>query len=242
MVDYLEDLVDDFPIVSIEDGLAEDDWEGWRDPPTSRESGSAGRRRRLRDQRGPAARASRGVANSILIKVNQIGALSETLHTMETPSGPGRPGGEPPIGRDRGHVHLPSRCRHQRRPDQDRRAGPWRSGPPSTTSCSGSRSGSATRPASPAGTRSGIAHDRRHPQDRGLLGHHSALAGGYGARVLQRLPLPPDPGPRNSLSRRTDAGGSERGERPADGRGGIPPDRSGSGEDRWSGFWLRPGG
>jgi len=85
MVDYLEGLVADFPIVSIEDGLAEDDWEGW-EVLTAR---LGDRIQLIGDdifvtneellQRGIDAR----VANAILIKVNQIGSLSETLHTME---------------------------------------------------------------------------------------------------------------------------------------------------------------
>ncbi len=85
MVDYLESLVVEYPIVSLEDGLAEDDWDGWAEL-TSR----LGDRIQLVGddifvtnenllQRG----IDSGVANAILIKVNQIGSLSETLHTME---------------------------------------------------------------------------------------------------------------------------------------------------------------
>lgn len=85
MVDHLEALVGEFPIVSIEDGLAEADWEGWA-LLTSR----LGSRIQLVGddifvtnpdllRRGIAS----GVANAILIKVNQIGTLSETLTTME---------------------------------------------------------------------------------------------------------------------------------------------------------------
>jgi enolase len=85
MVDYYESLVADFPIVSIEDGLAEDDWEGW-----GLLTERLGRRTQLVGddlfvtneellQKG----IDGGIANSILIKVNQIGSLSETLHTME---------------------------------------------------------------------------------------------------------------------------------------------------------------
>jgi enolase len=85
MVDYLETLVTEYPIVSLEDGLAEDDWEGW-----SELTGRLGGRVQLVGddifvtnenllQRG----IDEGVANAILIKVNQIGSLSETLHTME---------------------------------------------------------------------------------------------------------------------------------------------------------------
>jgi len=85
MVDYLETLVSEYPIVSLEDGLAEDDWDGWVE--LTRRLG--GRVQLVGDdifvtnenllQRG----IDEGVANSILIKVNQIGSLSETLHTME---------------------------------------------------------------------------------------------------------------------------------------------------------------
>jgi enolase len=91
MVDYLADLAGRHPIVSIEDGLAEDDWEGWR-LLTERLGGSVqlvgddifvtnpGRLRRGIDG---------GVANAILIKVNQIGSLSETLDTMRLASANG---------------------------------------------------------------------------------------------------------------------------------------------------------
>ena len=85
IVDHLEALVKEFPVVSIEDGLAEADWEGWA--MMTERLGSRGQlvgddifvtnRDLLR--RGIASK----VANSILIKVNQIGSLSETLATME---------------------------------------------------------------------------------------------------------------------------------------------------------------
>ena len=85
MIDWYESLVSDFPIVSIEDGLAEDDWEGWA---TLTER--LGRRIQLvgddlfvTNEELLARGIDEGIANSILIKVNQIGSLSETLHTME---------------------------------------------------------------------------------------------------------------------------------------------------------------
>ncbi len=89
MVDFLEGLVDEFPLVSIEDGLAEDDWDGWKIM-TDR----LGDRIQLVGddlfvtsedllRRG----IDDGIANSILIKVNQIGSLSETLHTMQLAEG-----------------------------------------------------------------------------------------------------------------------------------------------------------
>jgi enolase len=85
MVEYLTGLVADFPLVSIEDGLAEDDWEGW----ALATRGLGDRVQLVGDdifvtneellRKGIAV----GVANAVLVKVNQIGSLSETLHTME---------------------------------------------------------------------------------------------------------------------------------------------------------------
>jgi enolase len=85
MVEYYAGLVDRYPIVSIEDGLAEDDWEGW-----SLITKRLGQRIQLvgddlfvtnieRLARG----IREGVANSILIKLNQIGTVSETLSAIE---------------------------------------------------------------------------------------------------------------------------------------------------------------
>jgi enolase len=86
MAKFLANLVKKYPIISIEDGMAEDDWKGWKiltdligdkcqlvgDDLFVTNSA------RLRDG------ISKGVANSILIKVNQIGTLSETLDAVET--------------------------------------------------------------------------------------------------------------------------------------------------------------
>jgi len=85
MIDYLVGLTEKYPIVSIEDGLAEEDWEGWK---------------KLTDKLGSKIqlvgddlfvtnikRLQRGLdnktANSILIKLNQIGTLTETLDAIE---------------------------------------------------------------------------------------------------------------------------------------------------------------
>lgn len=85
MIDYYAKLVEEFPIISIEDGLAEDDWENWK---------------KLTDRLGNKiqivgddlyvtnkTRLARGIelgaSNSILIKLNQIGTLTETLDTIE---------------------------------------------------------------------------------------------------------------------------------------------------------------
>jgi enolase len=86
LVDYLTDLIERYPLVSVEDGMDEADWPGWIDL-TSR----VGDRVQLVGddvfvtneeilRRG----ISEGAANAILIKVNQIGSVSETLHTMST--------------------------------------------------------------------------------------------------------------------------------------------------------------
>lgn len=85
IIAYYQDLASRFPLISVEDGLAEDDWEGW------------GKFTSLADDSlqivgddifvtNPGILAegiSRGVANSILIKLNQIGTLTETLDTIE---------------------------------------------------------------------------------------------------------------------------------------------------------------
>jgi enolase len=85
MVDYYFSMVEKYPIISIEDGMAEEDWDGWK---------------RLTDKVGSKVQIvgddlfvtntkrlekgiKLGVANSILIKLNQIGTLSETLDTIE---------------------------------------------------------------------------------------------------------------------------------------------------------------
>ena len=85
MRDFLEDLVDRYPMISIEDGLAEEDWAGWK---------------KLTDRLGSkiqlvgddlfvtnTERLSKGIemgaGNSILIKLNQIGSISETLEAIK---------------------------------------------------------------------------------------------------------------------------------------------------------------
>ena len=88
MVQYLAGLVDDYGLVSVEDGLAEGDWEGWE--MLTREVGDRtqliGDDLFVTNEMILAEGIKRGVANSILIKVNQIGTLSETLSTMERAS------------------------------------------------------------------------------------------------------------------------------------------------------------
>lgn len=84
VIDLLEEWVDNYPIISIEDGLAEDDWDGW-----SQLTQRLGDRvqligddlfvtNRSRLERG----IENNIANSVLVKLNQIGTLSETLETL----------------------------------------------------------------------------------------------------------------------------------------------------------------
>ena len=82
---YLAELVGDYPIVSIEDGMAEDDWAGW-----GMLTDRLGKRVQLvgddlfvTNTEILAAGIDRGIANAILIKPNQIGTLTETLAAME---------------------------------------------------------------------------------------------------------------------------------------------------------------
>jgi len=89
MVDYLAGLVEDFPLVSIEDGLAEDDWDGWK-LLTERLGGKVqlvGDDVFVTNEDLLRKGIDLGVANAILVKVNQIGSLSETFHTMELAEG-----------------------------------------------------------------------------------------------------------------------------------------------------------
>jgi enolase len=84
MVRYLEDLVGRYPIVSIEDGMAEDDWDGWA--ALTRALGSrvqlVGDDLFVTNPKRLADGIAKGVANAILVKVNQIGTLSETLEAV----------------------------------------------------------------------------------------------------------------------------------------------------------------
>ncbi len=84
MVTYYEKLVDKYPIVSIEDGLSEDDWDGWQEM-TQRLSDKiqlVGDDLFVTNAAILSEGIDRGIANSILIKPNQIGTLSETMQTV----------------------------------------------------------------------------------------------------------------------------------------------------------------
>lgn len=82
---YLADLVSRYPIISIEDGMAEDDWDGWK--ALTDEIGSkcqlVGDDLFVTNVTRLSDGISKGIANSILVKVNQIGSLTETLAAVE---------------------------------------------------------------------------------------------------------------------------------------------------------------
>jgi len=86
IIAYYQKLVDSYPIVSIEDGLAEEDWEGWKEL-----TGALGSKVQLVGDDIFVTQESRlkegiakGIANSILIKLNQVGTVTETFKTIET--------------------------------------------------------------------------------------------------------------------------------------------------------------
>ena len=85
MVSYLEELVNKYPIISIEDGMAEDDWKGW-----SLLTKTLGNKCQLvgddlfvTNTKRISEGISKGIANSVLIKLNQIGTLTETLAAID---------------------------------------------------------------------------------------------------------------------------------------------------------------
>ena len=85
LIDFYENLVNNYPIISIEDGMAENDWEGWK-----KMTDRLGKRIQIVGDdifvTNPAILKEgidKGIANSILIKLNQIGTLTETLDTIE---------------------------------------------------------------------------------------------------------------------------------------------------------------
>lgn len=85
MINYLAELVEKYPIVSIEDGLAEDDWKGWA--ALTKKLGDkvqlVGDDLFVTNVERLATGIEKGVANAILIKVNQIGTLTETFRAVE---------------------------------------------------------------------------------------------------------------------------------------------------------------
>ena len=86
MVDYWEKLVDTYPIISIEDGMAEEDWDGWVE--LTRRIGNkvqlVGDDLFVTNTERLKKGIELGAANAILVKVNQIGTLTESLEAIET--------------------------------------------------------------------------------------------------------------------------------------------------------------
>ncbi len=85
MVDFLEDWVNKYPIISIEDGMAEEDWEGWKllTERLGKKVQLVGDDLFVTNTERLEEGIKKGVANSILIKLNQIGTLTETLNAIE---------------------------------------------------------------------------------------------------------------------------------------------------------------
>jgi enolase len=83
--DILATWVDKYPIVSIEDGMHEGDWDGWKHLTDASAAGAAGGRRPVRHQHPKILKEGidKRIANSILIKINQIGTLTETFAAIE---------------------------------------------------------------------------------------------------------------------------------------------------------------
>ncbi len=156
MADFYAGLADEFPLVSIEDGLAEDDWDAWK-ALTER----LGDRLQLvgddlfvtnpeRLQRGIDA----GVANSILIKVNQIGTLTETLDAIALARANGYTAVISHRSGETEDATIADLAVAHRTPARSRPARPPApTASPSTTSCCGSRRSSARGPPIPAGRR-----------------------------------------------------------------------------------------
>ncbi len=129
LVDYYVDLCARFPIVSIEDGCAENDWDGWKK--LTKKLGSkiqlVGDDLFVTNVKFLQKGIAEHVANSILIKVNQIGTLTETLATIDVAKKNNYThGDQSSFGRNRGHDHCRYRGGNERRPNQDRCAMPQR--------------------------------------------------------------------------------------------------------------------
>ena len=86
MVDYLVGLCEKYPIISIEDGMAEDDWDGWKKltKKLGKKVQLVGDDLFVTNEERLVQGIEKGVANAILIKVNQIGTLTETFNAIET--------------------------------------------------------------------------------------------------------------------------------------------------------------
>jgi enolase len=85
MADYWDEWVDKYPIISIEDGMAEDDWDGWKyhTEKSGKKIQLVGDDLFVTNTKRLKMGIEKGIANSILIKVNQIGTLTETFEAVE---------------------------------------------------------------------------------------------------------------------------------------------------------------
>ena len=86
MVEYLAELCEKYPIISIEDGLAEDDWEGWKllTEKLGKKVQLVGDDLFVTNEERLVQGIEKGVGNAILVKVNQIGTLTEAFNAIET--------------------------------------------------------------------------------------------------------------------------------------------------------------
>ena len=168
MAAYWDDICGRYPVVSIEDGMDEEDWDGWK-LLTERlgDAHPARRRRPLRHQSRAAAARDRARRRQL-----DPGQGQPDRHPDRDPRGdPHGPRGRlhggdlPSLRRDRGHDDRRPRRRHRRRPDQDRARPRARTGSPSTTGCCGSRRNSGIRLSSQACRRS-----PRRPGSGGMPG------------------------------------------------------------------------
>ena len=194
-VEYLKGLVAKYPIDSIEDGMSENDWEGWK--MLTEEIGDkcqlVGDDLFVTNVDFLKKGIEMGCANSILIKVNQIGTLTETLDAVEMAH---RAGYTSVTSHRSGEtedstiadIAVATELRARSRPVRLRVRTVW----PSTTSCSASRRSSATRlsTATRRYTASNLRTDQREPDVP--TGHpvfvfvFAGLAGVFGVRPLPR--------------------------------------------------------
>ena len=131
MTAYYADLVASYPIVSIEDPLDEDDWDGWKAITDQLGDQDPDRRRRpVRHQRRAAAARHRRRPGQRAAGEGQPDRHAHRDPRLRRPRAPQRLPlhDEPPLRRDRGHHDRRPRGRHELRPDQDRRPGPLRAG------------------------------------------------------------------------------------------------------------------
>ena len=126
MADYLAKLAADYPISSIEDGMSEDDFEGWKalTDKIGHKVQLVGDDLFVTNPRRLEIGIGMGLANSLLVKVNQIGTLSETLVGFHRASCGLYRCYVAPFGRNRRCNHRRSRGGNQLRPDQDRQPCP----------------------------------------------------------------------------------------------------------------------